>query len=199
MINKKKFFIFFHYALQFISRSITTHKNSIRDCVLRYAGGRKSLALDFGCGEGIFSDIFRNDKNITFVEADNNADLLLFSKCKNKNNSYVVSDERLCFRKSVFDFVILNNVLHHMTQEGIAQLLFEISRILSKTGYLIIMEMVPRDQQKAFHFKIITFVEEKVKKIQYFNPHVLNKFLNQFTLIEERRIRHNFVQYVFTH
>ena len=169
----------------------------MRDCVLRHAGNRKSSVLDFGCGEGIFSGIFRNEINMTYVEADKNAGYLYFSKRNNKDNLYVISTEKLCFKDNAFDFIILSNVLHHMTQDEISQLLFEIGRILNEEGLIIVTELVPPDQQKWLHCKIITFLEGRLKKIQYFQANALNRFLNQFTLIEEERVDHNFVQYVF--
>jgi len=197
MIKKIKLPVLFHFMLQFISRPIIKQKNKIRDSVLRHSASRRSLVLDFGCGEGIFSGIFRDEINITYVEVDKNADLLHFSKHNNKDNLYVISNEKLCFKNNTFDFIILSNVLHHMTQDEISQLMFEISRILNETGSVIVIELVPPNQQKWLHCRIITFLEERLKKIQYFQANTLNRFLNQFRLTEEKRLGHNFVQYVF--
>ncbi len=199
MIRKIRLFVLLHFAIQFISRPIIKQRNAIRDSVLQHAGSRRSLVLDFGCGEGIFSDIFRDETNIAYVEVDKSIDFLRFSKSNNKNNSCILSNEKLCFKNCAFDFVILNNVLHHMTYDEISRLLSEVSRTLKGTGFIIIMEMVPLNQQKGIHCKIITFIERKLKKINYFQINILDRFLNQFTLIEEKRVGDNFIHYVFMH
>lgn len=159
--------------------------------------GRNIRILDFGCGEGIFSNIFNNKKEIKYFEVDKGLNFVKFAKIFHNNNNYVVGNENLCFKSMVFDFVILNNVLHHMDYENIPKFLIDLKRIMKKRSFLIIIELAARYQQKGFLFKLITYIEEKFKKINYCNVDFFqNLFLKGFGEVSIEKKGVNFTIYL---
>lgn len=145
----KLHFLWWHYIIQFLIRPIGEIKAILRSFVLQHSNKKKIKILDFGCGEGIFSNIFRDEKNISYIGVDKCFDCLHFAKMLYRSNSYIVSSEILSFKNKIFDFIFLNSVLHHMKHNEIDRLLSEIKRVLNEDGFLIVVELISRSQQKT--------------------------------------------------
>lgn len=191
--------LLFHFGLQFLTRSIQKHKEAIRRFILQHVSGNDIRILDFGCGEGIFSNIFKDRSKIKYIGVDKDFNSISFAKKVYKSNSYVASNENLCFKNSVFDFVILNNVLHHMNQDEVANLILEIKRLMNKKAFLVIIELAPRNRQKGFFFRVVTYAEEKIRGIRYCGKDFFQKFFyKEFKEVYFAKLDRNFVEYVFS-
>ncbi|MBU1912647.1 MAG: class I SAM-dependent methyltransferase [Candidatus Omnitrophica bacterium] len=155
--------------------------------------------LDFGCGEGILSDTFRCNRNIRYVGLDHDFSRIDFAKKINRGAYFITCNERLSFKNKVFDFIILNNVLHHMPREKIAVLISEIKRTLDENGKIIIIELTPSSQQRGFLFRLVTYLEEKINKIIYCDDVFFEIFFNsEFIKIYSKKIGFNFIFSAFS-
>lgn len=192
--------ILFHYFLQFSVRPIKKHKNVIEQIISQFGNAENNFfILDFGCGEGIFSGLFKDNMKIKYIGIDRNFNYINFANKIYKLSTFVAGDENLCFKNRSFDFIILSNTLHHMKNNEISKLLLEIKRVLNEKGFLIILELVSRHLQKGFFFKFITFLEEKFKNINYCDQLLSSKlFHTSFKKIFSITISSNFKIYVFS-
>ena len=196
--GRMKLNIFLHYILQFLTRSIEEEKRIIRTFILQRGISKNIRILDFGCGEGIFSATFGDANKIKYIGIDRDFNSIKFARELNRSAIFFVNDENICFKIKNFDFILLNNVLHHMTHNEIEILLSEIKRVLKENGVLIVTELAPRDQQKGIFFKIITFFEKKINRINYCCDDFFAGFLKRgFNKIHYSKSG-NFVKYIFT-
>ena len=190
---------FFHRELQFVTRKIFCEKEMVQRCIVQSNKQKKIIVLDFGCGEGIFSDIIHTAQYVQYVGVDKDFNSIKFAKKALKYNCCIVANETLCFRNNVFDIVILNNVLHHMTIEKRSLLITEIRRTMNRGALLIVIELVPRREQKGLFFRFITFMEEKFHKISYCDREFLNNFLEaEFKRISCEKLNANFIGCIFS-
>lgn len=189
----------FHVALQFSTRSIKEHKEAIQTFILQHAAWDDGRILDFGCGEGLFSDLAGGDKNkFGYFGVDKDINSLNFAKIINRPASYIAGNERLCFKNMTFNFIILNSVMHHMSQAELQVFISEAKRVMREKAVLIIMELLPRDQQRGFFFRIVTYFEEKIKRIVYRDTNALeNLFSGDFEMIFSRKMGDNYKEYIF--
>jgi len=196
--GRMKLNIFLHYILQFLTRSIEEEKRIIRTFILQRGISKNIRILDFGCGEGIFSATFGDANKIKYIGIDRDFNSIKFARELNRSAIFFVNDENICFKIKNFDFILLNNVLHHMTHNEIEILLSEIKRVLKENGVLIVTELAPRDQQKGIFFKIITFFEKKINRINYCCDDFFAGFLKRgFNKIHYSKSG-NFVKYILT-
>jgi len=188
-----------HHTLQLLTRSIDMEKKTIRDFIFENARNKNINILDFGCGEGIFSDIFENNIKVKYVGADENIKSLFFAKNFYKVNSFVATKENLSFKNNIFDFVILSNVLHHLNEEIVDCLLNEIKRVLKKDSFLVIIELVEPNKQKGFFFRFVTYLEKKIKRIRYRDRIFFESFTTKgFKMYSYESINSNFIKYIFS-
>lgn len=186
--------IIVHYALQFLTRPIALHRMAIRDFVA-HAGKDKIVMLDFGCGEGIFSGIFAGRKGLTYIGADRDLAMLRQASARNRDGLFLISDHNLCFKDRVFDIIVLNCVLHHLGPGSLKVLVQELRRVLSQDGVILVIELNPPEKQKGFFFRCVTFAEEKLKRIVYFDERA---FYGVFRKLSSRPLGDNFMEYIFS-
>jgi len=93
--------------------------------------------LDFGCGNGSFSENLCSKNRIVYAC---DADALVIKKLKNKqqkaNYSLVGIGEKIPYKSNFFDCVTMMGVLEHVLDER--ETLSEIHRVLKKNGTLYI-------------------------------------------------------------
>ncbi|MFH1460446.1 MAG: class I SAM-dependent methyltransferase [Candidatus Omnitrophota bacterium] len=193
----KKIYIILNYLLQFLSCPISAHKKFIRKEIVKEINiNLKKNILDFGCGHGIFSGLFKNT-NINYIELDCDLNSLLFAKYIHQNNLYLCAGELLCFKQNIFDYIILNNVLHHMDKKSIIKLFDEIIRVLKNKRKVIIIELLPFEKQRGFFLKIVTSLEKKIKKISYVSDDFLTEIAKKyFRNIKKLEVSRNFISYI---
>jgi 2-polyprenyl-3-methyl-5-hydroxy-6-metoxy-1,4-benzoquinol methylase len=185
-----------HYFLQLLVRPIEKYKKIIRNFVLKNADNKIKI-LDFGCGEGVFSDTFSGRRQIGYIELDREYSRVRFAKKIHSSNLYIAGNENLCFKGNSFDFILLNNVLHHMSFEEVSVFLLEAKRLLKNDACLIIIELVPPSKQKGIFLRLVVYLEEKIKKINYFNEKIIMLVEKEFKKSHEEMIGSNFMLYIF--
>jgi ubiquinone/menaquinone biosynthesis C-methylase UbiE len=170
-----------HLLLQSFTRPLRKHKEVIREFILLNSLNKSIKILDFGCGEGLFSRIFENYGSVSYFGVDNDSNRIKKAKKSFYSNKFIIANETICFKNNIFDFLILNNVLHHMTREEIGKLILEIKRVMKKKSFILIIEIVPRSMQKSLFLKLITLLEERVNKIEYRATAFLDKCFTQIS------------------
>lgn len=192
-------YIFFlsHSLLQVLTRSIKEVKHGIITFIITHTSDSYYNILDFGCGEGLFSDILQDRTNFRYISVDKNYSALDFAKHFSKTNIYIASDENICFKEGLFKIFILNNVLHHMKKSEIIRIVKEARRVMTQDAYLIVIELVQREFQNGLFFKLVTYWEQKIKNIKYCDTEFLNVFLNDFQMVNSQLLCVNFKMFVF--
>jgi len=103
--------------------------------------------LDVGCGRGEFT-CFLSDRGAIVSGIDPNSDRISVASAHAHSVGLSVGfyegfAQSLPFANDAFDIVIFSNSLHHVDNEMIPKALAEAERVLSKMGFLYIMEPVP--------------------------------------------------------
>ncbi len=99
---------------------------------------KKDFVLDFGCGAGFFAKLF-NYKNYLGVEI--NESFLNTSKKKNpKHNFRLLKDNYLKGYENKINFIFINNVLHHLTDDQIIKTFIFLKKKLRKRFKVFIIE-----------------------------------------------------------
>lgn len=101
---------------------------------------RKATLLDIGCADGTTtSAIKRFFPNLNITGLDKYADAIKYAKKTNPGITFIQGDaHKLPFKKGSFDFVVAIETLEHLHEPDSA--LSQIHRVLSKNGYLIIVQ-----------------------------------------------------------
>lgn len=171
--NRALVFSLLHDFLQILSRPINKERVAIKNFIFKRANNKNIKILDFGCGEGICAKRMFNELPLEgYVGVDRSWSSLIFAKRCRRLSACLVGDEDVCFKNGVFDFIILSNVLHHIEKSAYNKLLWEMERVLANNGYLVIVELLSRDRQKGFFLRLVTFFEERIKKITYWKKDI---------------------------
>ncbi len=96
---------------------------------------RKKKLLDYGCNDCFFSTII--DSKIKYYGVDNNKELLNKKVKIFHKNFFFLRKNKLPFKNSYFDCIILSHVLPHIYDP--ISLLIEFKRVLNADGILIII------------------------------------------------------------
>lgn len=100
---------------------------------------KNSKILDLGCGDGLNINILRKMDIPNLVGVDISNDLIKIAKKNNpKTKFYKAKAERLPFKSSSFDVVLVDSVFHHILDYEAA--LKEIKRVLKEKGKLCFIE-----------------------------------------------------------
>lgn len=95
--------------------------------------------LDFGCGNGRLSELFR-EKDCEYTGVDISSELLEIAKKKYQDKKFILinKEDELMFRENYFDKIFSVAVFHHFNPEMAKQSLKELRRVLKKDGTLIL-------------------------------------------------------------
>ncbi|MEE2933938.1 MAG: class I SAM-dependent methyltransferase [Pseudomonadota bacterium] len=141
--------------------------------------------LDVGCGTGEFSCFLsRHGANVSGI--DPNPERISAASAQARSmglrvNFYEGFAENLPFANDEFDIVIFSNSLHHVDIEMIPKALAEAERVLSKLGFLYIMEPVPSGGY--FNTAQPVVDETHIRSVAYDNIQGLDR--NFFTSVQE--------------
>ncbi len=188
-----------HLILQYMTRPIVRERSILAGIILNNKTTENPYVLDFGCGEGVIAPALKKIKGVEYITVDNDIYGLLLGKCAFGINHSICANERLPFKENIFDFVILSNVLHHLSNEKVLVLLRAIKKSLRPGGSLVITELATRDKQKGLFFCLVTYLEELLKKIQYRDSVFLKSFM-QFGFCNPKiiNLNKNFNIYLFS-
>lgn len=98
-----------------------------------YPSGNNKKVLDIGCSNGVFLDIFKKNKFITWgIEPSEIAKI-----ATSKGHKIIYSDfEKAKLPTNYFDVVVMNHVLEHL--ENSQKILIKIKEVLKKGGMVLI-------------------------------------------------------------
>ena len=99
--------------------------------------------LDLGCGPGSNASLF---ENADYLGIDINVRYVRAARKSYPNMRFEVGDVRhLSLKESGFDMILINSLLHHLSDYKVSSLLVTVSRLLSPEGKVIILEpLTPR-------------------------------------------------------
>jgi ubiquinone/menaquinone biosynthesis C-methylase UbiE len=97
--------------------------------------------LDYGCGPGIMSIFFNDDKYIG-IDIDKTRISYATQKYPNKHFIQVNNTLTLPFDDAVFDIILFNDCIHHISNYNMITILPEIFRVLKTEGIVIIREPI---------------------------------------------------------
>lgn len=106
--------------------------------------GRARRVLDVGCGPGTNTEQFTG---ADYVGIDWNADYISYAK-RRYGREFVVADV-VSYEPpsgSLFDFILVNSLLHHIDDPGTHALLAKLSALLVPGGHVHILDLVLPDR-----------------------------------------------------
>jgi SAM-dependent methyltransferase len=152
--------------------------------------------LDIGCGKGYLLNIVQQKYNITGIDIDPFNIYKLKQKYNNKNYNWIWEDiNKYEFKKTVFDFVILNNTIH--TINNINKFIQDLSNAIN-TDAILYLHFLDRDKLSETQFDFITFesIYNGIYKYKFDLPWRENTLIEQivsYKCINEILIKNNFV------
>ncbi|MDA3855190.1 MAG: methyltransferase domain-containing protein [Candidatus Woesearchaeota archaeon] len=102
---------------------------------------KKLKVLDSGCGDGKYYFFLKNifkDENIFGVEVSKER----IKRCHEKgfkNATYIEVNQELPFRNNLFDVIISDQIIEHISKENIPFYLSELRRVLKPKGKIILL------------------------------------------------------------
>jgi len=143
---------------------------------------KKSFILDIGCGDGGISNFLnRCGKRIIAIDLEK----------EKRNFDYIIAKaEKLPFKKSIFDQILLLDVLEHISNEKL--IIEEVNRVMKKNGNLIIT--TPSNFWKYPYYNFMKFITPSEKSLMNFFGHVrrgysllqIKKLFKEFRIEETR-------------
>ena len=151
--------------------------------------------LDFGCGDGrLTKEIINNyDSEIYGVDISNKA--LTFAKlfCNEKEDNKIFFNNLYELPNIEFDFIIATEVLEHIDEKELPEILKGLSKIISDDGvFLITVPSVVRQPIPKKHFRHYDLALLKEHVSNYFDIEELF-YLNKKSTLSKilRRLMHN--------
>ncbi len=103
--------------------------------------------LDLGTGTGNLLIFLAPQKPQKLVGLDISPEMIKQAKEKTKDIPSVelaVADaEKIPYPENTFDYVICNNVLHHIAQDKAKKVFSEVKRVLKKDGWFLLQDLLP--------------------------------------------------------
>lgn len=108
-----------------------------------------SRILDAGCGEGILTNYIASNFHASeILGIDLNDEKIRIAKVNSRPNSEFKSGDLFSEpEKSNWDYIILNDVVHHFRHESQRRLLYHLCRMLKQGGKLILKEVDQTDRK----------------------------------------------------
>jgi SAM-dependent methyltransferase len=101
------------------------------------AGVRR--VLDVGCGPGTNAALF---EGLDYLGVDINARYITDARRRHPGRRFEVADvTTFQVKEGRFDFILVNSLLHHLDDTGVARLLAHLATLLSTDGHAHILEL----------------------------------------------------------
>jgi SAM-dependent methyltransferase len=120
-------------------------------------GAGYRMALDVGCGEGLFCRAFASGKYIGY---DKDPEKIAYAKGKYRDYCFC-SEEMENLGK--IDLFLFNNVLHHMKGNEIEDIFGRIARDCRAGTRVIILEVFPAARQRSRVLRMALRIEESLQ------------------------------------
>ena len=123
---------------------------------------QKNYVLDFGCGAGFFSQLF-NPKKYLGVEI--NKSFLNTSKIRNSKHTFkLLKKNYLKGYENKIDYIFINNVLHHLTDDQIFETFVFFKKTLKKKIKVFIVEpLLPKSFFSVEFFMKVLDIGDNIK------------------------------------
>ena len=139
-----------------------------------------SYVLDFGCGPGIMSKYFNNYIGVDIDNTRINQAKSLYKNKKFKTIKLIDNKNKLDFKSNSIDIVLINDCLHHISDNDMKLILSELNRILKINGSIIIREPI---KDTNFLTYLITEMCENGNYVRNRNDY--KKIFNSFNIVYE--------------
>jgi len=136
---------------------------------------KKNYVLDYGCGAGFFSQLFHPKK---YLGVENNKSFLNTSRTRNSKHTFkLLKENYLKGYENKIDYIFINNVLHHLTDEQILETFIFFKKTLKKKIKVFIIEpLLPKSFfSLEFFMKVLDIGDNIKNKRNYVN--LLKKIL----------------------
>ena len=130
---------------------------------------KKNYVLDYGCGAGFFSQLF-NPKKYLGVEI--NKSFLNTSRIRNSKHTFkLLKKNYLKGYENKIDYIFINNVLHHLTDDQIFETFTFFKKTLKKKIKVFIIEpLLPKSFfSLEFFMKVLDIGDNIKNKRNYVN------------------------------
>ena len=130
---------------------------------------KKNYVLDYGCGAGFFSQLF-NPKKYLGVEI--NKSFLNTSRIRNSKHTFkLLKKNYLKGYENKIDYIFINNVLHHLTDDQIFETFIFFKKTLKKKIKVFIVEpLLPKSFFSVEFFMKVLDIGDNIKdKRNYVN------------------------------
>lgn len=145
--------------------------------------GKKDYVLDFGCGAGFFSKLFNSKK---YLGVEINKNFLNISKKRNVKHKFrLLKDDYLKGLENKINFIFINNVLHHLTDEQIMMTFSFFKKKLNKNIKVFIIE--PLLPKSLFSLEFIMKVLDIGSNIKDKNNYI--KILKKILIIKSYNVK----------
>jgi len=153
---------------------------------LKHSNLIKKPVLDFGCGDGFFTETVFNKKNINVGLDIHDSRIRIAEKEKIYKQVAVYDELRIPFPDNYFTTIISNCVLEHIPNLDLA--LAEIYRVLKPGGYFLTTLMTNKWNDYLFGKKLLGkwYVEYMKKKQAHYN---LFSYQQWFDLFERSKFK----------
>jgi SAM-dependent methyltransferase len=117
---------------------------------------RAKRVLDVGCGPGINT---RHFENTDYLGVDINPDYIADATQKFQRR-FVVADVTTysAANEGVFDFILVNSMLHHLSPDGVHSILSHLATLVSDDGYAHILDIVVPEQRLSIA-RLLTWMD----------------------------------------
>ena len=158
---------------------------SEKGVVMKYIVGNQGRVLDFGCGSGDFCSLI--NKNFYYgVDIDDR--FIKYAKKVHKEYNFikVIKDHNLPFSNNYFKKILALGVFHHISDEGVNNILKDFDRMLLPNGEIIIIDQLHHTGQENLLAKIM--VKHDRGKFLRRNNHLRRVFNTNFNIKENYKI-----------
>jgi ubiquinone/menaquinone biosynthesis C-methylase UbiE len=142
-------FLAIYICRSVLQNRFNSEKRNIRENLKIHDRGK---VLDFGCGAGHLSELFKPNR---YIGIDPDKTCINFAKKRYKGIFLCMNGKILKFKNSYFDSAIACEVFHHIPDLDLEGVLKEIKRVLKEFGKFIIIDPVPCSYQASVFGKIL--------------------------------------------
>tara|TARA_B100001057_G_scaffold34677_1_gene31477 strand:- start:4211 stop:4747 length:537 start_codon:yes stop_codon:yes gene_type:complete len=123
---------------------------------------KKNYVLDYGCGAGFFSQLFHPKK---YLGVEINKSFLNTSKKRNSKHTFkLLKKNYLKGYEDKIDYIFINNVLHHLTDDQIFETFAFFKKTLKKKIKVFIVEpLLPKSFFSVEFFMKVLDIGDNIK------------------------------------
>ena len=123
---------------------------------------KKNYVLDYGCGAGFFSQLFHPKK---YLGVEINKSFLNTSKKRNSKHTFkLLKKNYLKGYENKIDYIFINNVLHHLTDDQIFETFVFFKKTLKKKIKVFIVEpLLPKSFFSVEFFMKVLDIGDNIK------------------------------------